>query len=546
LKRSIRIAAGLAAAMLVLGAAEAHAAAAESSLTGRVSAPRQGPLEGVLVSARLADSSITYTVVSDRRGRFSFAPAHLAPGKYALRIRAAGYELEGPQEAAVPGRVEIKLRHAADLAAQLTNAEWLMSMPGTAAQKRPLIECMSCHTLERIARSRAGAAELLTILKRMVTYANNSTTTVVQMRRVDRKFDAVGFRQLADYLATVNLSARPAWPYPLKTLPRPKGAATRVLITEYDLPRKTIAPHDAVLGADGMVWYSNFVENFLGRLDPKTGAHTEFAFPVAKPGMPTGALDLEQDGDGNWWLAPVFQTGLVEFDVKSQAFSLFPLAPEMNSDASQQTMVMPRRSRVDGRVWTNEGRSQAVMRLDIASGRYELFEPFKGLPRSGSHFPYGLAADAGNNLYFMDFAGESVGRIDAATGQTTLYPTPTPRSRPRRTMMDAQGRIWLAEYAANQVAMFDPKEESFKEWPVPTPHTYPYDVYFDRHGELWAGSMSTDRVLRFHSGVTRPVEYLLPRQSNIRRVFVDDSTHPGTFWAGSNHGASIIRLTPLD
>jgi virginiamycin B lyase len=29
-------------------------------------------------------------------------------------------------------------------------------------------------------------------------------------------------------------------------------------------------------------------------------------------------------------------------------------------------------------------------------------------------------------------------------------------------------------------------------------------------------------------------------------VFVDDSTTPVTFWVGSNHGASIIRLTPLD
>ena len=40
-----------------------------------------------------------------------------------------------------------------DLAAQLTNTEWFMSMPGTAEQKRPLIECMSCHTFERIVRS---------------------------------------------------------------------------------------------------------------------------------------------------------------------------------------------------------------------------------------------------------------------------------------------------------------------------------------------------------------------------------------------------------
>jgi hypothetical protein len=29
-------------------------------------------------------------------------------------------------------------------------------------------------------------------------------------------------------------------------------------------------------------------------------------------------------------------------------------------------------------------------------------------------------------------------------------------------------------------------------------------------------------------------------------VFVDDSTTPVTFWVGNNHGASIVKLEPLD
>ena len=36
------------------------------------------------------------------------------------------------------------------------------------------------------------------------------------------------------------------------------------------------------------------------------------------------------------------------------------------------------------------------------------------------------------------------------------------------------------------------------------------------------------------------------REAFIRRVFVDSSTTPVTFWVGSNHGASIIKLEPLD
>ena len=41
------------------------------------------------------------------------------------------------------------------------------------------------------------------------------------------------------------------------------------------------------------------------------------------------------------------------------------------------------------------------------------------------------------------------------------------------------------------------------------------------------------------------IEYLLPRFTNVRRVFVDNSTTPVTFWVGNNHGASIVKLEPL-
>jgi virginiamycin B lyase len=58
--------------------------------------------------------------------------------------------------------------------------------------------------------------------------------------------------------------------------------------------------------------------------------------------------------------------------------------------------------------------------------------------------------------------------------------------------------------------------------------------------------MSTDRVLRLDPKGGRSTEYLLPRTTNMRRVFVDNSTTPVTFWVGNNHGASIIKLEPFD
>src|SRR5712671_2153117 len=323
---------------LIVALGFACANAQESAaLSGRVTSAEEGAMEGVLVSAQQSGSPITVTVVTDQNGSYRFPAARLAPGSYALRIRATGYELDGAGAAEVAaGRTataDLRLRKAHDLAAQLTSTEWLISMPGTAEQKRPLIECMSCHTVERIVRSKLRAPELAAVLKRMQNYANNSTVQHPQKRVVER--------ELADKLETINLSAGETWSYPLQTLPRPKGRATRVIITEYALPRPTIAPHDVRPDPQGFVWYSNFVEPYLGRIDARTGQHSEFRYALPKPDAPAGALALEPDQDGNWWLSMMFQSGLVRFDPRTQQFRHFPIPPDLMSDATQQSLVMP-------------------------------------------------------------------------------------------------------------------------------------------------------------------------------------------------------------
>jgi len=120
-------------------------------------------------------------------------------------------------------------------------------------------------------------------------------------------------------------------------------------------------------------------------------------------------------------------------------------------------------------------------------------------------------------------------------------------TRPRRGRVDEQNRLWFAEYGGNGIGMFDPKTDTIKEWQLPTPWSAPYDVVAIKNGaEVWTGSMLTDRVSRLDTATGEVVDYLLPRTTNIRRVFVDNSTAPVTFWVGSNHGASIVKLEPLD
>lgn len=546
------VAAGLGLCVLCAGAASSAAAAAPSAaaLSGRVSSAEDGAMEGVVVSAKKDGASVRISVVSDAQGRFSFPQAKLDPGRYSLRIRATGYELEGAAAVDVsPGRsasLDLKLRKVQDITAQMTNAEWIASFPGTADQKKFLYGCVGCHTLERVAKSKHDAAGFMQVMKRMAGYTNNSHAERPQVRVVARDpmrdFGPDSDRQAA-YLATVNQSSG-ALTYPLQTLPRVKGKGTRVVITEYELPRRPLLPHDVIVDRDGIVWFSQFDEQFLGRFDPRTLKLTEFAIPVQRPDYPKGTLDLEVDPQGDLWLSHMFQSGVVKFDKKTGTFQAFPLPRGVVDENSQQSMVGPQRWTVDNKVWLNDAGIPGLHRLDMATGKFETWKPYANM--KGPHSVYGIYADSKNNIFFMDFGGESVGKIEAASGKLTLFPTPTPRSRPRRGRMDGEDRVWFAEWRAEKIGMFDTRTEKFREWPVPTPYMAPYDVVLDKESKVWTAGMNTDRVLRMDLETGEFTEYPLPSQTNIRRVFVDNSTTPPTFWVGNNHHASIVKLEPLE
>jgi streptogramin lyase len=516
---------------------------APAALTGHVASAVEGPMEGVLVSARRAGSTITITVVSDEKGLYRFPASKIPPGSYSLRIRAAGYDLEGPASIeALAGKTvtaDLKLHKAADPAAQLSNAEWFASLPGTEQQKA---------SMERILRSHYTADTFVPVLERMSTYPQLSFPLMPQKLVAPRigggedplEQKLAGWRKQAQYLSTLNLSSTAAWKYPFQFHARPRGQATHVIYTEYDLPQKTRQPHDVIVDSQGMAWYASFGEQILGKLDPRTGQTTEYAVPRLKPGLPTGILALRFDRDENLWLGMQFQGGIAKFDRKTEKFQTWSLPPELNGDYVQINQVSPEHSYVDGKVWLQDAGTYTVLRLDLKSGKFEVFAPY-AIPRPNI---YDVISDSANNAYFTTYGGTDIGRIDAKTGRITLHPTPTPNSGPRRGMMDPQGRLWFGENHGDRIGMFDTRTEQFREWQPPTKGSWPYDVTADKNGNVWSGGEYTDTVQRLDPKSGAFIEYLLPRFTNIRRVFVDNATTPVTFWVGNNHEASIVKLEP--
>lgn len=529
-----------------------HAQTRPAALSGTVSSAEEGKMEGVLVSAHHPGSTITVTVVSNAQGQYAFPAAKLDPGTYALAIRAEGYDLDGRGSVDVGAgggaTADLHLKKTADLAMQLTNADWLNSIPGTDAEKRRLIDCTSCHTLQRVLITHFTANQLMQIIPLMSGFAPGASPLNPELRKSPpRHMDPAQLRSFAEYIASVNLS-NGTWRYALKTHPRPTGAATHVVYTEYDLPRALTEPHDVVLDNHGMAWYTDFGAQVLGELDPRTGAVTEYPMPMLKPTFPAGSLDIEMSKTtGHLWIGMLLQGGIADFDPQTKTFKEYALPPDINDSAAQIAMVDPL---PNGQVITNDVDKNTVHLLDPATGQWQTFGPFKINDATGLHSEtlYGVLTDAHNNAYALDFSGTDgnyLGKVDYATHQLSMIPTPTKNVRLRRGHFDAQNRLWFAEFAGNQIGMYDANTGKVTEWPL-SPWTNPYDAVLDKQGRVWTGNMSNDLITRLDPKTGTSIEYLLPHETNVRRVFVEDATNPPTFWVGNNHGATVIKLEPQD
>ncbi len=538
------------------------------ALTGVVSSPQEAQMEGVLVSAKRAGSTVT-TTVSHRRAGAVRVPAHAARARDLLdshsrdwlrsrrplvgpglrrTSRAARFEAAedaGPRGAALERRMVHELagqrgdeERAAELhAVPRAEPDRPFALHGEGVARRP----RSDGSL--LAGQHAGAS---TAASGPCIGQSDPRAEHVGARRRGARYRGELIAKTAEYLATVNLSSSPTWSYELKTYPRPKGKATRVVVTEYDLPRPEAMPHDAAADANGMVWYADFGSQVLGVLNPKTAQVVDYPMPITKPGAPLGSLDLVLDKQGNIWMGTMYQGSLAKFDVTSKTFQTWGAPTFKERDEARIAMVMPINHDVDGQVWIG---GDSEYQVDVKTGQWKAIDYATGLKDSSilrELSSYGVASDSKNNFYGLNLNGTYIIRVDAKTKQVTPFPTPTANAGPRRGHMDAQDRLWFAEFRANKIGMFDTRTEKFREFAVPTPWTNVYDAIADTAGYAWAGGMNNDRIVRVNTTSGETVEYLLPRATNIRRVNVDNATSRPTFWVGNNLGATIIKVEALE
>jgi streptogramin lyase len=526
-----------------------------SALTGTVTSEAEGAMEGVIVGAKKVGSTITTWVVSNAQGQYSFPRDRMDPGKYAVSIRAVGYDLPSTSVDVTAQLTQLdlqpkKVTSTSKLAMQLSNAEWLMSVPGTREQKLGLAGCVNCHTLQRVMFSRFSADEMPRVVQRMARHTNNSSLLHPWMRPTEGPAlpPAPGQIGFGKYLASINLSSTDTFEFPLKTFPRPKGKATQVIYTAYELPRPDASPHDEVFDSQGNVWYSDFNSQFIGKLDPKTGKVVEYPIPQNRFGqIAQGGLQIDIDKEGRIYFGNMSQMQIVRFDPKTEKMETFkPPISESAFGDGHLTMIDPAFQHVDGKLWANvafaTGEAGGTWHIDLRTNTWTRVTYPPGSPAARA---YDVVADSKNNMYGMGMGNDKIWMTDGKTLQTVWYDFPTRGVGCRRGHIDSQDRLWCAVFNGNRLAMFDPKTQKITEWKVATEWTRPYDAQFDDRTYLWTAGMDSDFAVRLNTQTGEFTEYLLPHRTNVRHVEVQKSGALSSLWLGDQHGNTIFRVEPL-
>ncbi|MCH8266792.1 MAG: carboxypeptidase regulatory-like domain-containing protein [Acidobacteria bacterium] len=502
------------------------------------------PLEGIMVQLISQETAIRTTVYSNKAGQYEFPK--LADGSYTLRIaRPMEHKPYQRNSLSINGATTIEdivlervsdtefLPPTPEIAAQLTGVDWLLNLPGTGQEKRIFGHgCGStCHSYQQVFRNRYDEKSWRLIVNRMMHYSGSPL--------INPRGGPVGRISLEDEERLVQWLGRVRGPdskdAPFHVLPGPRGLATRVIITEYELPRVLLAPHDVHGDSKGGIWYTAHRSPYIGRLDPETGKVEEYRVPAFQDALP-GTHRVWVDENDIVWVSENWAHNLTRFDPETKQFRQFHFdeAGLLNSPGFSN-FAMDR----EGFVW--ETLNSFVVKISKRTGEIVKRWP---IPKVRSTYDnmvtpdghYWVGGTSGSNLLAV---------VDSHTDQVWELETRSLQSRPARGGFDPNGIAWFGGRGGT-ILRLDPKTRDVTEYAPPIPYVTFYEAMPDQRGEIWAGAQHGGRFMRFNPSTGRWIQYVLPEPySHNRRTWIDNSTDPVTVWYVDNNGY-IVRIQPLE
>jgi virginiamycin B lyase len=500
--------------------------------------------EGVAVQL-VAPNGVRTTVYTDGAGKFEFPK--MQAGSYTLRIATpVPFKPYRRDSVSIDGGAKLEdivLERVADsdnlpaspeLESQLSGAEILWNVPGTAEEKAMLQKnCSGCHSWQQIFRSRYDQHGWSLIVDRMMHF---SGTAIAVRNRAMSDPDP-------EYTLVVNWLSRIRGPNakdePLRIFPRPSGQATRVVVTEFELPRQLLMLHDAALDGQGNVWYTSHKTRYVGKMDPKTGIFTDYTLPLTPGAMP-GSHHQVIDKNGIAWISENWAHQLNRLDPKTGDVKQVRIASKTPINApSFGNFTLD----AEGFVW--DGRANRIVKMDPNTGEVLKEWPLQAnstydntISYDGRYWGGSGPANWGNTVEMLDIETGKILNLNSGSHMMTA----------KRGGFDPFGNTWWGG-ADGALIELNAKEARIDEhWPPIAPHPFTdfYEAMPDKNGEVWAGVLHGRQMLRYNPKTDHWTTYQMPEPySYNRRTVIDTSTKPATVWYVDYNGY-LVRVQPLD
>jgi len=509
---------------------------------GVVRAATGEPLEGILVQLIAQPTAIRTTVYSNDSGRFEFPK--LATGTYALRIaKPLEHKPYVRDSIQISGATELPpivlervteselLPPAPEIAAQLTGAEWLLNLPGTGEEKRIFNWACGggCHNYQQIFKNRFDEHGWNLMVERMTQYAGSPLIN----RRPTSRGNTEEQMKLVRWLARVR--GPESKDAPFVTLPPARGPATRVIVTEYELPRTLLAPHDVHGDSKGNVWYTPHRSPYVGKLDPRTGQVTEYRVPTT-PGALPGTHRVWVDQNDIVWTSENWAHNLNRLDPATGQWRQFHMETGIPTNSPGFSNFA-----MDAQGFVYETLFDAVVKIDSRNGQIVSRYPFDRISSTYDNMVsndgrYWSGGQSGTNL---------IGLLDLQTGKVEEFETPSVISGPARGAFDRDGNAWYGG-RGGRILKLHTATRKITEYAPPIPYVSFYEAHPDKNGEVWAGALHGGRFLRFNPRNESWIAYVMPEPfSHDRRTWIDNSTTPVTVWY-VDHNGYLVRIQPLE
>jgi len=279
---------------------------------------------------------------------------------------------------------------------------------------------------------------------------------------------------------------------------------------------------DVTPAPDGSIWFCGQRNGKLGRLDPKTGAYklVDLGPGAAPHGVVIGP-------DGAPWVTEGGQNAIARVDPQDHKVTLFELPPNQGY-ANLNTGVFDK----TGIYWFT-GQSGIYGRLDPKSGKIAVFDAPRG------RGPYGITCTPGGEVWYASLGGSYIGKIDRASGKTTIVEPPTKSQGARRVWSDSKGLLWVSEWNSGNVSVHDPANGSWRQWKLPGRRPRAYSVYVDDKDIVWLTDFGANAIVRFDPASERFTSFPSDKaNANVRQM----DGRPGQAWGGESGNDRLVVI----